>query len=701
MCSELASNISLIILYVQGEIDSSGSLYRNYLASCSAHSTSDSVQELQMQEVAERVLMADSLEEKLLLAPQLGQGVVDDQRGRSYRVPDTPGRPEELKITDKAVRSHFPGVNKLDDDRERGRMLHFLANHEMLAAELMALVLLKFPDAPAEYRRGVYESMREEQMHTLMYLRRMKECGIAFGDLPLNDYFWKLVSPMQTPMDFVTRLNLTFEQANLDFSKHYATLFRQVGDNGTATVLEKIYLDEINHVGHGLKWFRKWKKNGETDWDAYRKSLTFPMAPAKAKGMAPYNAKGRELAGLNQDFIERLAVCEQSRGRTPVVHWYNPNAESHAAASFNGHSYQPNKIELAMEHDLEMLTMAWSRKDDVALMRTAPSNAHLAYLKNAGFDLPEIMGAGCLAGRKLGGLRPWAWSPDASAELCGLAGDISPKLPWQWQGDVPQWWFSKEAGCRLSELLSTMDGVDSFFFKDIDSATVKIDALLKEGNVLLKAAYACAGRGHRRVEKGDDYLPWLRNVIRRHGGVAVEPWLNRVLDFSALYERREDGRVDFIGMTEMQNDAQGRYLSTKVYPKWGTGLSDELSSFMFRDAQINDFYGEKIPMELSSLLQGYVGPVGVDAMVHRCADGSLAMRYVVELNVRMTMGRVALEIAKKRMPLKGGELRVLRKNKLAEGELCRIYNQVINNSPVVINDPERAREFVAVWVQQD
>jgi hypothetical protein len=74
---------------------------------------------------------------------------------------------------------------------------------------------------------------------------------------------------------------------------------------------------------------------------------------------------------------------------------------------------------------------------------------------------------------------------------------------------------------------------------------------------------------------------------------------------------------------------------------------------------------------------------------------------VVELNVRMTMGRVALEIAKKRMPLKGGELRVLRKNKLAEGELSRIYNQVINNSPVVINDPERAREFVAVWVQQD
>ncbi len=59
----------------------------------------------------------------------------------------------------------------------------------------MALVLLKFPNAPKEYRRGVYEAMREEQMHTLMYLRRMKDCGIHFGELPVNDYFWKLISP--------------------------------------------------------------------------------------------------------------------------------------------------------------------------------------------------------------------------------------------------------------------------------------------------------------------------------------------------------------------------------------------------------------------------------------------------------------------------------------------------------------------------
>ncbi len=656
------------------------------------------MQVMQMREVAERVLLAESLEEKLSLAPQWGQGVVDDDPGKPIAVPDAPGRPEELKISNKELRSHFPGVNKLDDDRERGKMLHFLANHELLAAELMALVLLKFPDAPAEYRRGVYESMREEQMHSLMYLRRMKECGISLGELPLNGYFWRLVSPMNTPMDFVTRLNLTFEQANLDFSKHYSKLFRQAGDCATASVLEKIYLDEINHVGHGLKWFRKWKEHGETDWNAYRKSLSFPLSPAKAKGMAPFNPEGRKLAGLDDDFIDRLEVCEQSRGRTPVVHWYNPNAESHAAAARTQGTYQLNKAEAAMEHDLELLTMAWCRKDDIALLRTLPGNDHLAYLKAEGFVLPEFIEAGALAERKLGGLRPWAWSPDASEDLGPLAGDVSPNLPWQWRGSAPDWWLSKEAGFRLVRMLATAEAEDVFFCHDLDSAADTIESLLKRGEVLLKAAYACAGRGHRKVHVGDDYTPWLKKTISLHGGVAIEPWVQRELDFSALYEMREDGRADFIGMTEMENDASGRYHATRVYPKWGSGFSEELRSFLYRDAHINDVYGEKVPAALSSLLRGYVGPVGVDAMVVRCSDGSLGMRYVVELNVRMTMGRVALELARKMSPGQGGSLRVLVKHKLCEEQLQGIYSQVIHKPYIVINDPKRAREFLAIWV---
>ncbi len=643
---------------------------------------------MEIREAAERLLFAETLEEKLLLAPAQ---LADDSRGPAILTPEKPGRPQELRIDAKGVRVDFPGIHRLDDDRERGVMLHFLANHELLAAELMALVLLKFPDAPAEYRAGVYAAMREEQMHTLMYVRRMRECGIQFGELPVNDYFWRIIAPMATPVDFVTRLNLTFEQANLDFSKHYAALFRQAGDAATAAVLEKIYQDEIGHVGHGLKWFRRWKEQGSSDWESYRKTLVFPLTPNRAKGLAPFNVEGRQLAGLDEDFIRHLEVSEQSRGRTPVVHWFNPSAESHAMSP----RYQPDKTASALEEDLEMVIAAWCRKDDVALLRKPPSHGHLMKLKQAGFDLPEIATIDELKDRKLGGLRPWAWSPDAGRVLEPLAAGVSPGMPWQWQA-APREWFSKKIGIRLEELLGLSER--GAVCRSVEEAWQAIEALIAGGQALAKAPYSYAGRGHKRINREsppEATRNWLANIITDHGCVIVEPWLERVMDFSALYEMDAGGSTVLVGLTLMENDAAGRFLGTRVSPKWASMLELELAAFLHREADVMGWYQEKIPAVLGGLLPGYVGPLGVDAMVHRQPDGSLALKHVVELNVRMTMGRVALELLQKSAPNRRGSFKILRKGKIDPAE-CE-WDGSLQGGRMILNDPQQAREFLAVW----
>ncbi|QJE96345.1 ferritin-like domain-containing protein [Luteolibacter luteus] len=648
------------------------------------------VEGMQMREAAERILFAETLEEKLRLAPK---AISDDAPGAAIATPERPGRPKELRIHAKGVRVDFPGIHRLDDDRERGVMLHFLANHELLAAELMALVLLKFPDAPKEYRAGVYEAMREEQMHTLMYVRRMRECGIEFGELPVNDYFWRIIAPMETPMDFVTRLNLTFEQANLDFSKHYASLFRQAGDNSTAAVLEKIYQDEIGHVGHGVKWFRRWKEQGGSDWESYRKMLSFPLSPARAKGLAPFNAEGRRLAGIDEDFIRHLEICDQSRGRTPVVNWFNPNAESHAMSG----RYQPTKNELSLEQDLEMLVTGWCRKDDVAILRKPPSREHLAELKRAGFDLPELVTIADLRERKLGGLRPWAWSPDASALLKEFAGQMSPRVPWHWREASPAEWFSKVIGIRLEELLG-LGEESGTICRTVDEALAAVERCLESGQALAKAAFSHAGRGHKRINSESPEEPtrnWLKNTIAAHGSVIIEPWLERVTDFSALYEMGAKGEVELIGLTVMDNDAAGRFQGSRVSPKWASMLDPEVAAFLHREAKVMKWYQEKIPAALAKLLPGYVGPLGVDAMVHRLRDGSLALKHVVELNVRMTMGRVALELLKKSAPNRMGRLKILRKDRA--GDVSSLGGGTLQGGAVILNDPGQASEFLAVW----
>ena len=518
----------------------------------------------------------------------------------------------------------------------------------------------------------------------------MKDCGIDFGELPLNNYFWRLIAPMETPMDFVTRLNLTFEQANLDFSKHYAGLFRQVGDTATAGVLEKIYQDEIGHVGHGVKWFRKWKDQQDNDWNAFKKSLVFPFSASKAKGLAPFNAEGRKLAGFDDNFIEHLEVYEQSRGRTPVVHWFNPSCEMEVAARRRGENFHPKKMSAAMEYDAEMVMLAWCRRDDVALMRRIPSKEHLAYLKRVGFQIPEVLEVGKLNDRKLGGLRPWAWSPDAS-ELFQTHRDQVPRsASWKWREAIPDEWLSKEIGVRFQELLDTGDR--SRICSDLDSAKECLGSQLSEGPALIKGVYGCAGRDHLRVADGEEAKArdWLTRVLAQHSKVVIEGWRDRVADFSALYEMDAE-KVQLMGMTVMENDPHGRFVATRVAPKWGSMFDKEVAAYLFREADVMDWYEERIPAALQKLLPGYVGPLGVDAMVYRKPDGSLDWTPVVELNVRMTMGRVALELMGKSRPGAGGKLTFLRRARLSKNEIADLQSGTLDGGSILLNDPSQAR----------
>ncbi|MDB4437470.1 ferritin-like domain-containing protein, partial [bacterium] len=195
--------------------------------------------------------------------------------------------------------NRFPSAEQLEDEEQRALLLHFFANHELLAVELMALALLKFPDAPDSFRKGVLHTLQEEQNHTRWYMQRMKECGITFGDIQVSPMIWEHIADMESPLDYVSRLSLTFEQANLDYAKHYSQLLGQAGDTKSAKILDKVYHDEIAHVGHGLKWLRRWKENAQSDWDAWHKRLHIPLSPMRAKGMAPFNEEGRRKAGLN------------------------------------------------------------------------------------------------------------------------------------------------------------------------------------------------------------------------------------------------------------------------------------------------------------------------------------------------------------------------------------------------------------------
>ena len=596
-------------------------------------------------EFAERVLFSETLEEKL--SPP-GAGLIDASR-RSLGGPlPLPGRPENLRLRSDGVRAEFPGLGKVESDESRGRLLHFFANHELLATELMALVLLKFPDAPDEFRAGVLKTLKEEQMHTKLYLRRMKECGVVFGDLPVNGFFWNLVSPMETPLDYVTRLSLTFEQANLDYSRGYAGVFAEAGDAKTAEVLNRIYEDEISHVHYGLTWFRRWKEQ-ESDWKSYESSLSLPLSAARAKGGFEYNEEGRRRAGLDEEFIRELKVYARSKGRTPNVYWFNPGAEELLAGE--GES-RASKV---ISRDLGLLLAFVARREDVVVLDQVPPLEHLLSLRKCGLEVPELVSwdeMNELSSRKLACAEPWA----ATADAVGKANELGLALK-----EAPKEMFSKSVHARfLRDVLIQSDWKLLCDQEVVGKVVSSVDELrdwlksCKWVSAVIKVPYSTAGRGRLNVScsrgLADKEREWCERMLGKHGELLVEPWLDRVLDFSMQYDRRKNGEVVRRGFVILENSQKGQFQRARVTGRVIDELDEESRRRVFagggRRGKMTEWIEETLEVLLVDWLSGfeYFGSVGIDAFFYRDLEGELRLKPIVEMNPRYTMGRVAVEL---------------------------------------------------------
>ena len=615
---------------------------------------------MEIRDFAEKVLEANTLEEKLW-APE-GR-LTDEAPGAARVVAGEPGRPVGLHFAARGERVRLPRGDELEGAEARAVLLHAFANHELLAVELMALALLKFPEAPAAFRRGLVHTMREEQEHTRLYMGRMAEGGLALGDLPVNGFFWKGISGMATPLEYVSHLSLTFEQANLDYARHYGGLFQRIGDRETGDLLERIYRDEIAHVGYGLKWFRRWKDPARGDWEAWQDTMVFPLSPARAKGNAPFNREGRVLAGFGEAFIENLDLYSQSRGRTPWVGVFNPAAEA-CALSGEAATARQEDATAVLGRDLDVLPLFSLHREDVVLVRRVPSGGHLRRLREAGVELPqfELLGErgewaedSPLLGRKLGRLRPWGWSADSAALLgprVGQVGDaVFASAPWD---EEIRGLYAKTGSAGAARHLGQERGFPRETWGAVAEDVGGVAAALAElgraghGRACLKAPFGMAGRGMIQVkvgELGERELTWLRGVLEKQGGVVVEAWLDRVADFSCQYELVPGERPRLKGQVRLRNDAGGRFLGCEGGPSFAKLLPPEAARCL-QESGAEELYRGALPALLEKLpgLGRLHGSLGIDAFVYRDLAGAVRLRPLVEINPRTTMGRVTLDL---------------------------------------------------------
>jgi uncharacterized ferritin-like protein (DUF455 family) len=262
---------------------------------------------MEIRDFAERILQSAPIADKL--AP-IAIPVTDVSPGSPLRV-TRPARLPELQFAGRKEAPPMPRAKAFRDPHKRGIAHHIMANHELLALEVMAFALCAFPDAPGPFRHGMIAVMADEQRHTRMHIRRAAALGVRFGDFRVNGYFWEKAQAFQSILDYVAGLSLTFEGGNLDHTLEFAESFAAAGDARSAALMRIIHRDEIEHVKFGVEWLRLLKHPSETDWEAYARHLHWPLRPQKSKGKSFHRAP-REAAGMTPEFIAHLEDLDPS-----------------------------------------------------------------------------------------------------------------------------------------------------------------------------------------------------------------------------------------------------------------------------------------------------------------------------------------------------------------------------------------------------
>ena len=265
-----------------------------------------------------KILNADTLEGKLLNSHVITD-YENDNKVKSVNF-IKPNRPQGMEFSD--IQINFPKKGKLKTNEGKAIALHFFANHELLAIEMMAQALIAFPDISIKNKKTLVATIQDEQKHFSLYCSRLSEFGVKFGDYPLNSFFWSQMNKIETFEQFYSLVAITFEQANLDFAKYYGDLFRSMGDNKTADIMNTVYEDEIIHVSRGRKYLEDFLIKDQSFWEYYNLILPQNITASRAKGMI-FDRDARKRAGFNVSDIDALESFTGSFEITKRRQWKN------------------------------------------------------------------------------------------------------------------------------------------------------------------------------------------------------------------------------------------------------------------------------------------------------------------------------------------------------------------------------------------
>lgn len=335
-----------------------------------------------------------------------------------------------------------------------------------------------------------------------------------------------------------------------------------------------------------------------------------------------------------------------------TLHIFNPDHDIALASGLS--NFTAPHAGRQLRHDLGFLPALWAVDGDVVLVDDV-DYADRCWSKIC-HRVSKVLGVHTMAGKKIAfsdkhNLRsgivdtidPWGWNSSLSSDLLryGVCSNLLPSS--DGLSDVRTLSHRNVSAALLSHLRVAGTVGESVECYDFDSVRTAVE---RWGRVVLKAPWSSSGRGLRFVDT-DTYAVfgrhvdgWLRNILNTQGSVMAEPYYNKVKDFGMEFFSDGFGGISYCGLSLFQtrNGAYtGNVLAAETVKR--SVLLNYLSSALLYN--IRDMICECLGVVFNGR---YRGPFGIDMMIV-ASDGFFKLHPCVEINLRRTMGHVALSLA--------------------------------------------------------
>lgn len=286
-------------------------------------------------------------------------------------------------------------------------------------------------------------------------------------------------------------------------------------------------------------------------------------------------------------------------------------------------------VDQTRQNALAAAWMAVAEPNDLILTAEGVGPPAFSELATIGWPMPRFLTASSARDQITAGeFVPWGWT-ESMVQLAAERG---------WSCSVPPLRIVRQINSRRFRFeLETEFGVSLPGAAIIDSVEFLQRLVAEYGDApfgwILKSNYGMAGRESVRGRGpvlSESLLRWAQKQIAQVGCVVLEPVLDSLAEAGVQIEIPAHGAPRLIGVTPLLVDRSGTYRGSR---------------FGWPDADVVPWQPAiDVALRVAGRVQqlGYFGPLGIDAMSFRTAEGERRLRPLQDLNARFTMGRLAL-----------------------------------------------------------